>query len=172
MDILTGDPFYYNIIYHLSLKDIKCLKCLHKHLKFTLTKKHINQCKINSIKNDVYRLFNTKEQKQELKQIIANKKNDNWNTKYFVICVSIYPFNQLNDYWYTFAFYDTYRNYTCARNTYRNEASFYIKNNTIISIFAMNNDIELEKLNINQKENNLYLLDNDDNTDVFSLLGL
>jgi hypothetical protein len=57
MDILTGDPFYYNIIYHLSLKDLNNLKCTCIHLNNTITKTVIKNITIHKIKYQLHKIF-------------------------------------------------------------------------------------------------------------------
>lgn len=179
MNLLNSDPFYHNIINHLSLKDIKCLKCLCKHLKFTFTKKHINQFTINSIKNDVYILFNTKEHKQELQLMITNNKNDNGNlnTKYFIVAVSRLPHKKLDNYSHLMTIVDRDANMCLIHNTYNHEFGYSCSPNDIISILASNDDNDIQnfkinKWNINKNDCNLYWLDNDDKKDVLSLLSL
>jgi hypothetical protein len=55
MNILFGDPFYHNIIYHLHIKDLYNLMSTCKHLKNSVSH-HINEImrfklKMTSIKN-------------------------------------------------------------------------------------------------------------------------
>lgn len=88
MDILTGDPFYHNIIHHLHIPDIYRLKCVCTYYNKTITQSFINQITINNIRKDLYNLFGD-EYEENIKKIKKLKLEDanKFYNKYFIINV-------------------------------------------------------------------------------------
>jgi hypothetical protein len=87
MDILTGDPFYYNIIYHLSLQDLNNLKCTCTHLNDTITKTVIKNITIHKIKHQLHQIFGDMYD-SNIKKIKDAKSNDKiLYNKYFVVTI-------------------------------------------------------------------------------------
>lgn len=69
MDALYTDPFYHNIIYHLSILDLYNLSLTCKHYQTTLTREYINKIAISRINNNLKQIFNDKV--QEFKQTLS-----------------------------------------------------------------------------------------------------
>lgn len=53
-NILFGDPFYHNIIYYLSWKDLYTLKCVCKHFRNNISKKQIKKTTIKNIREKLH----------------------------------------------------------------------------------------------------------------------
>ena len=129
---------------------------------------------MNSIKNDVYRLFSTNELKNELHTILHDNEDNKCKTKYFVISISSTR-KKLGSYNYLWTIVDDNQKVYTGHNPYDNSDCW---NPTgIISILATDDDDNIEnfksnKRNIDKNNNNMYWLDNDDKKDVFTLLGL
>ena len=96
MDILFGDPFYHNIINHLSIKDLCNLQCVCSHYKNTITQTYIN---IRRIKNNLYKVFGNsyREQIPKMKQLKPNHDTSKCYNKYFVVCVRITEVGIMSD---------------------------------------------------------------------------
>jgi hypothetical protein len=78
MDILTGDPFYHNIIYHLSIKDLYNLIKTSKH--FAPVKSYIKPFTLNDIKCNLALSLGNKYDMFKIKfQIMAEKLNNHEN---------------------------------------------------------------------------------------------
>ena len=56
MDILFGDPFYHNIIHHISWTDLYNLKSVCTHYNTHITKTHIKHATIKIIKEKLHTL--------------------------------------------------------------------------------------------------------------------
>jgi hypothetical protein len=102
MDILTGDPFYHNIIYHLSRSSLHVLKYTCKYFNKNINNTLINKVTINNIKNQLHKSFgNTYEENmKKIKQLESNK-NVVHKGKYFVVsvCVCDDKYDEIDD-WY------------------------------------------------------------------------
>ena len=57
MDILFGDPFYHNIIHHLSIKDLHNLICTCTHYNNHIKKSHIKKTTLTNIKNHLHNII-------------------------------------------------------------------------------------------------------------------
>ena len=90
MDILTGDPFYHNIIYHLSRSSLHVLKCTCKYFNTTINNTLINKVTINNIKNQLHKTFgNTYEENMKKIKQLQSDKNVVHKSKYFVVSVCV-----------------------------------------------------------------------------------
>jgi hypothetical protein len=69
MEVLYTDPFYNNIIYHLSILDLYNLSLTCKYYHTTLTREYINQIAIYRINSNLKQIFNDKV--QEFKQTLS-----------------------------------------------------------------------------------------------------
>jgi hypothetical protein len=84
MDILTGDPFYHNIIYHLSRSSLHVLKCTCKYFNTNINNTLINKVTINNIKNQLHKTFG-----ENIKKIEQFKETFLQKGKYFVVTIKV-----------------------------------------------------------------------------------
>lgn len=145
MDILFGDPFYHNIIYHLQLKDLYNLICTCSHYKETIPPIMKNII-IKNVKNDLYS-GNIKSLKNKLIQ--CKLSNEIMMNKYFIIVVYKVNFKKLNDddnldvgYGGGTRFYVDGMNYDIAYNYTAITQNF----NNIILFIPINDNSDITKL--------------------------
>lgn len=103
MDILFGDPFYYNIIHHLLPKDLCNLARTCKHYKNTITKKYIKEFVLSNVKNELKRVLGDNYETfiRHVKKMDKHREfNDVYNTYFAIIFKNKYDdFNAMRIYY-------------------------------------------------------------------------
>jgi hypothetical protein len=91
MDILFGDPFYHNIIYHLSMRDLQNLTFTCIHYKNNIPK-YMKDMTINDIKNEFHDIFGDNYDFYKNKIRHSNNENEikQQYNKYFIVVVYAY----------------------------------------------------------------------------------